>query len=91
MYAFKKKSSEGRSDDYDSNVCACSFCSMLATRPLASTGTRIGLLKYSLLSKVLSPGLAAGTARFRKKRKAPSAATAITTSMTATVTPADPP
>lgn len=68
---------------------ACSFCSMLATRPLVSTGARIGLVKYSLLSKVLSPKTGVGI-RLRKRRKAPSPTMAITTSTTATVMPADP-
>ena len=61
---------------------------MLATRPLVSTGARSGLLKYNLLSKVLSPNTEAGV-RLRKKRKPPSPAMAITTSITATVMPAE--
>lgn len=71
------------------DVYACSFCSMLATRPLVSTEARSGLLKYNLLSKVLSPKTGVGI-RLRKRRKAPSPAKAITTSTTATVMPADP-
>lgn len=70
-------------------VYACSFCSMLATRPLVSTGARSGLLKYNLLSKVLSPKTGVGI-RLRRKRMAMSPAMAITTNTTATVMPADP-
>lgn len=71
---------------------ACSFCSMLATRPLVSTGARRGLVKYNLLSKVLSPKTGVGILgiRLRKRKKAPSPTMAITTSTTATVMPADP-
>lgn len=62
---------------------------MLATSPLVSTLHRKGLLKYNLLSKVLSPNEGMGIF-LRKNRKAPSPAAAITSSITATVTPADP-
>lgn len=71
------------------SVYACSFCSMLATRPLVSTAARSGLLKYNLLSKVLSPKTGVGIC-LRNRRKAPSPIMAITTSTTATVMPADP-
>lgn len=71
------------------SLYACSFCSMLATRPLVSTGARSGLLKYNLLSKVLSPRTGIGIL-LRKKRKPPSPAIAITTRITATVIPVDP-
>lgn len=54
-----------------------------------STVARIGLLKYNLLSKVHSPNTGLGI-RLRKRRKAPSPTTAITTSIIATVMPADP-
>lgn len=73
----------------NSDVYACSFCSMLATRPLVSTWVRRGLLKYSLLSNVLSPKTGVGI-RLRKKRKAPSPAMPITTSIIVTLMPADP-
>lgn len=71
-------------------IYACSFCSMLATRPLVSTRARIGLLKYNLLSKVFSPKSETGLGIRFRKRKAPSPTTAITTSTTAIVMPADP-
>lgn len=54
-----------------------------------STLLRKGLLKYNLLSKVLSPNEGIGMF-LRKNRKPPSPAAAITSSITATVTPADP-
>lgn len=77
------------SADYHWSFYACSFCSMLATKPLVSTRARIGLVKYNLLSKVLSPKTGLGI-RLRKRRKAPSPTMAITTSTTATEMPADP-
>lgn len=68
---------------------ACSFCSILATKPLVSTWDRSGLVKYNLLSKVFSPKTGVGIC-LRKRRKAPSPPMAITTRTTATVMPADP-
>ena len=68
---------------------ACSFCSMLATRTLVSTGTWLVLFEYNLLSKVHSPSTGVGI-RLRKRRKAPSPIMAITISTVATVMPVDP-